>query len=47
MNFVIDARYNWGITKVAKDVRLGDFEFDGADGKNSVFQITLGYKIPF
>lgn len=46
MNFVIDARYNWGITKVAKDVRLGDFEFDGADGKNSVFQITLGYKIP-
>lgn len=31
---VIDARYNWGLTKVA----------DGSDCKNSVFQITLGYK---
>lgn len=31
---VIDARYNWGLTKVA----------DGSDSKNSVFQITLGYK---
>lgn len=33
-NFVLDARYNWGLTKVAKDI----------DDKNSVFQITLGYK---
>lgn len=33
-NFVIDGRYNWGLTKVA----------DGYDCKNSVFQITLGYK---
>lgn len=33
-NFVLDARYNWGLTKVAKDI----------DSKNSVFQITLGYK---
>ena len=33
-NFVIDARYNWGLTKV----------FDNADAKNSVFQLTLGYK---
>lgn len=31
---VIDARYNWGLTKVA----------DGSDSKNSVFQFTLGYK---
>ena len=34
---VIDARYNWGLTKVVKD----------ADPKHSVFTITLGYKIPF
>lgn len=33
-NFVLDARYNWGVTKV----------FDDADIKNSVFQVTLGYK---
>jgi hypothetical protein len=33
-NFVIDGRYNWGLTKVA----------DNSDCKNSVFQITLGYK---
>ncbi|MDY4410485.1 MAG: porin family protein [Prevotella sp.] len=31
---VIDARYNWGLTKV----------MDGADSKNSVFQFTVGYK---
>lgn len=37
-NFVIDARYNWGLTNIVK----------GADDsvRNSVFQITLGYKIP-
>ena len=33
-NVVLDARYNWGVTKV----------FDDVDSKNSVFQITLGYK---
>ena len=33
-NVVLDARYNWGLTKVV----------DGFDSKNSVFQITLGYK---
>ena len=33
-DFVLDARYNFGLTKVA----------DGTDSKNSVFQITLGYK---
>lgn len=31
---VLDARYNWGLTKV----------WDGSDSKNSVFQFTLGYK---
>lgn len=33
-NVVLDARYNIGITKIAKD----------DDSKNSVFQFTLGYK---
>lgn len=33
-NVVLDARYNFGVTKV----------FDGSDSCNSVFQITLGYK---
>ena len=33
-NFQLDARYNWGLTKV----------FENFKAKNSVFQITLGYK---
>ena len=33
-NFVVDGRYNFGVTNVAK----------GVDTKNSVFQFTLGYK---
>lgn len=33
-NVVIDARYNFGVTNIA----------EGGDAKNSVFQITLGYK---
>lgn len=32
--WVIDARYNWGLTKV----------FEATDSKNSVFNITFGYK---
>ena len=36
-NFVLDGRYNFGVTNLAK----------GFDAKNSVFQITLGYKLPF
>lgn len=36
-DFVIDARYNFGLTKVA----------DYSDAKNSVIMLTLGYKIPF
>ena len=34
MNICLDARYNIGVTKV----------MDGTDSKNSVFQVTLGYK---
>ncbi|MGP1523959.1 porin family protein [Prevotella multiformis] len=37
-NFQVDARYNWGLTKVF------DVENLKLDQKNSVFQITLGYK---
>lgn len=33
-NFVIDGRYNVGVTKLLND----------SDSKNSVFQFTLGYK---
>ncbi len=33
-NVVLDGRYNFGVTKA----------FDTGDAKNSVFQITLGYK---
>lgn len=33
-NVVLDARYNFGCTKIVDD----------SDSKNSVFQITLGYK---
>ena len=33
-DFVIDARYNWGVTKL----------LEGYDSKNSVFQFTVGYK---
>ena len=35
-NFVLDGRYNFGVTKV--------YDYDDAKSKNSVFQITLGYK---
>ncbi|WP_068854843.1 porin family protein [Leyella lascolaii] len=34
-NIVIDGRYNFGLTKISKY----------ADSKNSVFQLTLGYKL--
>ena len=37
-DFVIDARYNLGLTNVGKDV---------GKNKNSVIMLTLGYKIPF
>lgn len=35
-DFVIDARYNLGLTDLV----------DYAKGKNSVIQFTVGYKIP-
>ena len=35
-NFVIEGRYNFGLTKAFKDV----------DSKNSVFQFSVGYKLP-
>ena len=37
-DFVIDARYNLGLTNVGKNV---------GKNKNSVIMLTLGYKIPF
>ena len=36
--FVLDARYNWGLTNVYKH------EVKDDNPKNSLFQITLGYK---
>ncbi len=38
-SFVIDARYNLGLTKLV--------DISGSTSKNSVFQFTVGYKIPF
>ena len=38
-NFIIDARYNLGLTKVGKNTDISS--------KNSVIMLTLGYKIPF
>lgn len=38
-NFIIDARYNLGLTRVTKD--------PSPSSKNSVIMLTLGYKIPF
>lgn len=35
-NFVIEGRYNFGLTKAYKDI----------DSKHSVFQFTVGYKLP-
>ena len=46
-SFVLDARYNIGLTKVYKDIDADAAELFGISNKtcrNSVFQITLGYK---
>ena len=46
-SFVLDARYNIGLTKVYKDIDADAAELLGISNKtcrNSVFQITLGYK---
>lgn len=37
-DFVIDARYNFGLTKLVDE--------SGSSSKNSVIQVTVGYKIP-
>jgi hypothetical protein len=37
-DFVIDARYNLGLTKI--------FDIDAGSSKNSVIMLTVGYKIP-
>lgn len=39
-DFVIDARYNLGVANILE--HSGDYK-----QRNSVFQLTLGYKIPF
>ncbi|MBQ6204579.1 MAG: PorT family protein [Prevotella sp.] len=44
-DFIIDARYNLGLLKIAKDSN-SDYE-DPSDGKNSFFMLTVGYKINF
>jgi hypothetical protein len=48
-DFVIDARYNFGLTKIAKkDGNFQGYSFhdDHNDVKNSVIMLTVGYKIP-
>lgn len=43
-DFIIDARYNLGLTKIIDDREI--FE-DSNKAKNSVFMLTVGYKISF
>ena len=43
-DFVIDARYNLGVSNILKD--KAGFVWHGK-GHNSVIMLTLGYKIPF
>lgn len=38
-DFALGARYNLGLTRLQKDLEVGE-----SDSKNSVFQISLGYK---
>lgn len=38
-NFMLGARYNLGLTRIQKDLDPGE-----KDSKNSVFQVSLGYK---
>jgi long-subunit fatty acid transport protein len=42
-NFVIDARYNIGVTKIFDEKKLNQKGVD-LDSKNLGFQLTLGYK---
>lgn len=42
-NFVLDARYNFGLTKIFDEKKLNIKSVD-LDSKNLGFQLTLGYK---
>ena len=42
-NFVLDARYTLGLTKIFDEKKFNQREFD-LDSKNLGFQLTLGYK---
>ena len=44
-DFVIDARYNIGLTKINKEVTNGGWTSHGS-ARNSVIMLTVGYKIP-
>ena len=44
-DFVIDARYNFGVTKIFKSHADG-WNIDSNDARNSVIMLTVGYKIP-
>ena len=43
-DFIIDARYNLGLTKIIDDREILE---DSNKAKNSVFMLTVGYKISF
>ena len=44
-NFVLDARYNWGVTKVSDGMpEWKNDKVENNNSRNSVFQFTLGYK---
>ena len=51
MGLFFEARYNYGVTDVAKDYDHGDKKNSNfssyIDDKNLLFQLTVGYKIPF
>lgn len=44
-DFVIDARYNFGVTNINKDDASSGWESTGK-AHNSVIMLTVGYKIP-
>lgn len=46
-DFVIDARYNIGLSNMVKDKVHGFINTHDAKCRNSVIMLTVGYKIPF
>lgn len=48
-DFVIDFRYNIGITNISKDKKevIDGVRVENEKSRNSVFMLTVGYKIPF